>query len=186
MKRNRVLVVGVALALCCGIALAGESWIHVRVDSGGHADESVRVSIPFALVEAVLPMVRIDQLDHGMLRIDEVDLRGLDLRLVLDQLRQSGDAEFVNVRDGSETVTVSKKGDVLLVHVDDSRGGEQVRVRMPLTLVEALLGEDGDVNTLDLAAALDVLDDFEGELVSVRDGDETVRVWIDENNFIVD
>jgi hypothetical protein len=174
------------LTLCCGITVAGESWIHVRVDSDRHGDDSVRVSLPFALVEALLPMVQIDQLDHGRLKIDDLELDGLDLREVLTELARSGDAEFVKVRDGSATVTVSKTAGLLLVNVDDSHGDPQVRVRIPLGVVEALLGDDGNVNDLDLAAALGVLHDFEGDLVTVRDGDETVRVWIDDKNFILE
>jgi hypothetical protein len=108
----------------------------------------------------------------------------MDLRAIMEEFRKTGDTEFVNVQDGSEKVTVSKKGEFLLVNVDDSEGGEKVRVRMPLALVDALLDADGDDDSLNLAAALKVLSEFEGDLVTVQDGDEMVRIWIDSNNFI--
>ena len=54
-----------------GVAPAAESWIHVHVDSESDRDESVRVSIPFSLVEAVLPAIDFERFDHGRLRIED-------------------------------------------------------------------------------------------------------------------
>ena len=187
MKPNRVFIAFIAAIFICGLAFAGDAWIHVKVDSASGEGETVRVNIPFSLVEAVLPMVDADPLKHGKLHIDELDdldIDGLDLRAVLEEFRNTGDTEFVNVQDGSEKVSVSKKGEFLLVNVDDSEGGEKVRVRMPLALVDALLDADSEDNSLNLAAALKVLEDFQGDLVTVQDGDEMVRIWIDNNNFI--
>ncbi len=104
----------------------------------------------------------------------------------MEEFRKTGDTEFVNVQDGSENVSVSKKGEFLLVNVDHVEGGEKVRVRMPLALEDALLDSDGDDNSLNLAAALKVLSEFRGDLVTVQDGDEQVRIWIDHNNFIAE
>jgi hypothetical protein len=187
MKPNRVFIAFIAAIFICGLAFAGDAWIHVKVDSASGEGETVRVNIPFSLVETVLPMVDADPLKHGKLHIDELenlDIDGLDLRAIMEEFRKTGDTEFVNVQDGSEKVTVSKKGEFLLVNVDDSEGGEKVRVRMPLALVDALLDADGDDDSLNLAAALKVLSEFEGDLVTVQDGDEMVRIWIDNNNFI--
>jgi hypothetical protein len=136
------------------------------------------------MVETVLPMVNADPLKHGNLHIEELNMEGLDLRAVMEEFRKTGDTEFVNVQDGSENVSVSKKGEFLLVNVDDAEGGEKVRVRMPLALVDALLDSENGDNSLNLAAALKVLSEFEGDLVTVQDGDEMVRIWIDNNNFI--
>ncbi len=184
MKPNRVLIAFIAAIFLCGVAFAGDAWIHVKVDSASGEGETVRVNIPFSLVETVLPMVDADPLKHGNLHFDEIDLEGMDLRAVMEEFRKTGDTEFVNVQDGSEQVSVSKKGEFLLVNVDDSEGGEKVRVRMPLTLVDALLDVDSEDNSLNLAAALKALSAFKGDLVTVQDGDEMVRIWIDNNNFI--
>ena len=184
MKPNRLFIAFIAALFICGLAFAGDAWIHVKVDSASGEGETVRVNIPFNLVETVLPMVDANPLKHGNLQIDELDMEGLDLRAVMEEFRKTGDTEFVNVQDGSEKVSVSKKGEFLLVNVDDVEGNEKVRVRMPLALVDALLESDSEDNSLNLAAALKVLREFEGDLVTVQDGDEMVRVWIDNNNFI--
>jgi hypothetical protein len=115
-----------------------------------------------------------------------VDLAGVDLERILDELTRTGDADFVKVRDGDETVTVSKRGEFLLVNVDEPSGGTEVRVRLPLSVIHALLGDSSDLSTLDLSAALSALGEFRGDLVTVRDGGETVRIWIDENNSMIE
>ncbi len=184
MKRNRIFIAFIATMFLCGLAFAGDAWIHVKVDSASGEGETVRVNIPFSIVETVLPMVDADPLKKGMLEIDEIDVEGLDLRAIMEEFRKTGDTEFVNVQDGSETVSVQKKGEFLLVNVDSDEDGEKVRVRMPLALVDALL--ESDDNSLNLAAALKVLSGFEGDLVTVQDDDDIVRIWIDNNNFIAE
>jgi hypothetical protein len=55
---------------------------------------------------------------------------------------------------------------------------EDVHVKMPAAVVEALLS--GDEDELDVAAAIRALARHgEGELVTVSGDDETVRIWID-------
>lgn len=184
MKRSTAVIAVLAASLFCSLALAGDAWIHVTVDSSDPDGESVRVSVPFSLVESLLPMINVEPLHEGRLVIDELDLEGIDLRGILMELSEVDDADFVKVRDGSETVLVSKKGGFLHVDVDDSDGGERVRVRVPLSIVDAMFPADGDPNSLDLAAGMRALSTFEGDLVSVQDGHETVRVWIDSSNSI--
>lgn len=186
MKPSKLFIASIAAIFLCGLAFAGEAWIHVKVDSASGEGETVRVNVPFSMVETVLPMVDAAPLKHGNLHIDEIGLEGLDLRAVMEEFRRTGDTEFVNVKDGAETVSVSKKGEFLLVNVDDAENGEKVRVRMPLALVDALLDAGGEEGSLNLAAALEVLSEFEGDLVTVQDGDEQVRIWIDGNNFIAE
>jgi len=186
MKRSKAVIAFLVASLFCSLALAGDAWIHVTVDTSDANGESVRVSLPFSLVETLLPMVNVEPLHEGRLVIDDLDLEGIDLRAILTELSEAEDADFVKVRDGSETVSVSKRNGFLLVDVDDSGGGERVRVRMPLSIVDAMLPADGEANTLDLAAGMRALSTFEGDLVTVQDGGETVRIWIDSSNSIED
>jgi len=186
MRRRELLATTLATMLLLGgmAARASEPWIHVKVDSGDRSDESVRVSLPLSLVQTLLPMVDAEPLHEGKLVLDDVDLQGIDLPAILAELNKVGDADLIRVRDGDETVSVSKKDGFFLIHVDGSEGREKVRVRMPLAIVEALLGNDPDGRTLDLSAGLRALAGFEGDLVTVEDGDDTVRVWIDARNYI--
>ena len=95
-----------------------------------------------------------------------------------------GDTGSLALGGAIGVMAILLKGEFLLVNVDDAEGGEKVRVRMPLALVDALLDSENGDNSLNLAAALKVLSEFEGDLVTVQDGDEMVRIWIDNNNFI--
>jgi hypothetical protein len=184
MRTSKPVVVLLATILVCAPAMAGDAWIHVSVDSAEAGGESVRVNLPFSLVESLLPMIDAEPLREGRLVLDELDLEGIDLRAVLREIAEVEDGDFVKVRDGDETVSVSKKSGFLHVDVNESRGREQVRLRMPMSILDAMLAVDGDSNSLDLVAALRALSTFEGDLITVQDGSETVRVWIDSKSFI--
>ena len=182
MKKSTPVIAILAAILFCSLTIAGDAWIHVSVDSTDA--ESVRVSLPFSLVESLLPLVDIEPLHEGRLVLDDLDLEGIDLRAVLTEFANAADADFVKVRDGDETVLVSKKGGFLHVDVDEAHGGDRVRVRVPMSIVDALVTSEGEPHSLDLAAALRALSTFEGDLVTVEGGRETVRVWIDSSNSI--
>ncbi len=93
------------------------------------------------------------------------------------EVRRAGDAEFVTVKDGDETVSVSRKGESVFVNVDGD-DGEKVRIELPVAVVDALLSGKGD--ELDVAAAVGKMKDMKkGEIVRVEDGEDTVRIWID-------
>ena len=79
-------------------------------------------------------------------------------------------------------MVVKKEGEFILVQTTEhSDRGAEVDAKLPLTVVDALLS--GPEGTFDFTAALQALADFgPGELVTVRDGEETVRVWIDDQN----
>ena len=80
---------------------------------------------------------------------------------------------------------MSKKGGILIVHVVDHEKNKtsptQVEVRVPMPVVEALLSSNG--NELDVLAAVKALAHQSGSgLVSVEDGNEHVRIWVDTNS----
>jgi hypothetical protein len=166
-----------ALSLA-GSAAAGDGfWLHVRVDAKGASAETVHVNVPLSMVEALLPMIEAEGLRHGKLDLDWRDdrLSGIDLREVLQALRESPDTEFVTVRAEAENVRVAKERGFLIVHVDEQ--DEKVRVRVPLDVVEALFVDD---DRLDLVGALRRLASLDGgEIVTVDSDDESVRIWID-------
>jgi hypothetical protein len=184
MKKRKPVIAILAATLVCSLTLAGDAWVHVSVDSTDADGESVRVSLPFSLVETLLPMIDVKPLHEGRLVLDDLDLEGFDLRAVLTELAQIDDADFVKVRDGDETVSVSKRGDFLHVDVDQADGGERVQLRVPMSIVDAMLASEGEPNSLDLASAMRALSAFEGDLISVQGGQETVRIWIDSSNGI--
>jgi hypothetical protein len=69
------------------------------------------------------------------------------------------------------------------VHVRGVKEGtpKRVEVRLPLTVVDALASAGG--NELDLVAGVRALaTQGDTELVTVKDGKSTVRIWLDSKN----
>jgi hypothetical protein len=83
-------------------------------------------------------------------------------------------------RHSSRSKCVFKEGDYLYVRSNEE-AQQQIEVNIPAPVVDALLSGEGD--ELDLMTAAKALAQSDaGELVSIRDGDETVRVWVDTNS----
>ena len=176
---RRLLGFGFALFLAVAPAAAAERWLHVHVVEDGGAGDTVRVNLPFSMIESVLPLVQAENLSGGKLRIDDHDFEGVDLRAMWKSLRNAGDVDFVTVDGTDGKVRVSRAGQYLLATVE-GRGEdrENVRVRVPVAVLDALFSGSGD--EIDLVAALHALaDQGDGELVRVEDGDSRVRVWVD-------
>jgi hypothetical protein len=172
----------IVLASTAALAASTDGrWLHIRVEEA-HDDESVSINVPLSLVASLLPLVETDEFRGGRIRIDDHwDDDGIDLREVLDAVREAPDAEFITIRERDEVLRVSKDNGYLLVRTDE-RGGaddEVVNIRLPLAVVNAMFARDDEI---DLMAGLEALADHsDGDLVMVRDGDETVRIWIDSS-----
>ncbi len=166
-------------------AAKGERWLHVRVESAAPKSEMVRVNVPIELAVKVLPAIHHQRLNNGKVKISAAELHDVDLHALLEAVRGSKDGEFVTVQSNEKDVRVAKQGGTLLVHVREKKAGKkdmsQVEVRVPMKVVDALLSAGHD--ELDLVAALNALaGQGDTELVSVKDGEQTVRVWLDGKN----
>jgi hypothetical protein len=196
--RTRLAVGGVAIlaiALLAGTVMKAQTsqaqpdqrWLHVRVDDPADKDQLVRINVPLALAEAVVSNVNHNQLQHGHINFGYADLNGVDLRAILDAVRNSADGQFVTVKNKDEDVSVAKQKGYLIIHVTDSGKSEKqnVEIHVPMTVVDALVASGGhDLQNLDVAGALHALALHVGdtELVSVKDGKQTVRIWLDSKN----
>jgi invasion protein IalB len=161
----------------------GERWLHVRVICTDGKGDTVRVNVPLELAEKVLPAVNHDRLHHGKVKIDNSEINDVDLRAIMDAIRSAKDGEYVTVQGNDNDVRVAKEGNQLIVHVVDKGGSKksQVEVKVPMKVVEALLSAGKD--ELDLVAALHALgSQGDVELVSVKDSENTVKVWLDSKN----
>jgi len=161
----------------------GERWLHVRVISTDGGGETVRINVPLELAEKVLPAVNHDRLHHGKLRIDSSDVSDVDLHAVMDAVRTAKPGEYVTVQCDANDVRVAKEGNHLIIHALDKGGSKksQVEVQVPMKVIDALLSAGKD--ELDLVAALHALGaQGDTELVSVRDSENTVKVWLDSKN----
>ncbi|HSD65511.1 MAG TPA: hypothetical protein VLF95_02355 [Vicinamibacteria bacterium] len=171
-------------------AQTGTAWLHVRVEEGKQASK-VSVNLPMTVVEAVLKASPEMIEKHGKIHLgEEHGLKMADLRKVWKELAAVGDAELVTVESEEENVRVMRKGDLVQVFVDNkakagkdgkpAKGGEEVRVEVPVSLVDAFLSGDGEEGNFQAAVA--ELQKRRGDIVRVKDDDSNVRVWIDEQN----
>jgi hypothetical protein len=162
-----------------------DRWLHVRVEKQNDKEETVRVNVPLELAEKVLPTINHDRLHSGRVKVDELDCHGVDLRALLDAVHTSKDGEFVTVQNRDSDVRVAKQGAYFLVHVVDKNHSSRkshVEVKIPMKVVDALLSAGKD--ELDLVAGLHALSSqADTELVSVKDEENTVRVWLDSKNI---
>ena len=180
MKHKALFAASLLALTVTGTAVA-EQWIHLKVESA-HNDELVTVNLPFSLLNAAVAMIPEDIKAEGEIAIDDLDMDWDELMALWREIRDAPDSTFVTVETRDEKVVVRKEGEFVLVETTEStKHGADVDVQFPLAVVDALLS--GPEGTFDFAAALNALADFgPGNLVTVRDGDETVRVWIDDRN----
>jgi hypothetical protein len=161
-----------------------DRWLHVRVDNLDSKEETVRVNVPLELAEKILPTINRDRLQSGKVKVDQLDCHGVDLHALLDAVRTSKDGEFVTVQSKDADVRVAKQNNYFLVHVVDKNHGprkSRVEVKVPMKVVDALFSAGKD--ELDLVAGLHALStQGDTELVSVKDEENTVRIWLDSKN----
>lgn len=169
-----------------------EQWIHVRVESKEDRGETVRVNVPVEMAAKVLPAINKDKLHDGKVRIDSSRMNDVDLRTILDAVRTSRDGEYVTVQGHDNNVRVAKSAGYLYIHVTDNSEGKKsaakdgktesnVEIKVPMKVVDALFSAGKD--ELDLVAALKALSVHgDTELVTVKDSENTVRIWVDSKN----
>ncbi len=161
----------------------GERWLHVRVDGTVANGDMAHVNLPISFAIAILANVNHDQLHHGHINLGHADLNGVDVRAILDAVRTAHDGEFVTVKNHNQDVSVAKQNGMLVVHATDGRssGRQSVEVRVPISVVDAMLSAGGQ--DLDVAAGLRALASHgDTDLVTVKDSNHTVHVWIDSKN----
>ncbi len=160
-----------------------DRWLHVRAINSDTKGETVRVNVPLELAEKVLPAIHQERIHAGKVRIDNAHVNDVDLRALVDAIRTTKDGEFVSVQSNNCDVRVAKQSNHLIVHVLDKENSKntQVEIKVPMKVIDALFSAGKD--ELDLVAALDALSaQGDTELVSLKDHENTVRVWLDSKN----
>ena len=170
---------------------SAERWLHVSVTCKNEDGERVRVNLPISLARTVLSSVQKGNLDHGIIHIEHARMNDVDIRALLKAVKSAQDGEYVTVEGKDTNVRVRKQGNMFLIHVEDrtgkhinlehhseSSGPENVDIRVPMEVADALFS--GAPDELNVSAALDLLSRHDHlELVSVQDSENNVRVWID-------
>ena len=166
MRKSILAGVGLlALAGATAGTVAAQSaptaWLHVRVDEV-RDNTKVSVNLPLSVVEAVLKASPEILEKHGRVHIGKHHgLELADLRRVWKELAAVGDAELVSVESDDENVKVQRKGDVVQVFVEKKpwtdkegrkrKGGDNVRVEIPVSLVDAFLSGEGEYGNVEAA-----------------------------------
>ena len=192
MRKSILAGVGLMALSVAGAAAAqtGTAWLHVRVEEAKESSK-VSVNLPMTVVEAILKASPEMIEKHGRIHFgDEHGMKMADLRKAWKALAEVGDAELVTVESEEENVKVMRKGDLVQVFVDRKakpgkdgkavKGGEEVRVEVPVSLVDAFLSGEGEEGNFQAAVA--ELQKRRGDIVRVHDDDSHVRIWIDEQN----
>jgi hypothetical protein len=182
MKRSFVAGVGLAALLALPAAAHAETetpWVHVRVEEPENQSK-VAVNLPLSVVQVALEAAPEIIESHGKIHLGEKHgIKLEDIRKIWAELAAVGDAELVSVEEKDETVKVWREADEVHVRVEQ-QGEEEVRIEVPVSLVDALLSGEGD--TVNIKAAVAELQKKRGDIVNVSERDNTVRVWIDERN----
>lgn len=182
MKKFMQVGAVVCLLATAAFGAPAEKYLHVRVTSGADK-EVVSVNVPLSLAEKVVPAINHGKLNQGKVTIDNADMKDIDLRAILDAVKNSPDGEYVTIQSKDQDVRVAKSKGNLVVHVTDKssgkeKGGSKVDVIIPMSVVNALV--PSDKHEIDLVAAIHALSDSgEKLMVTVHDSDDDVKVWVD-------
>ena len=170
--------VALAVLFLAAPSFAADRWFHVRVDEPHGAE--VAVNLPLSLIEMAVSMIPEDFSNEVEVELNQEGFSVEQLHQLWQEVKNTGDATFVTVKDGDQTVEVSRSGNYLIAQTVGD-GDTQIDVRFPLEVVDALFSSGP--TRLDLAAAVRALANYaDGDMVTVRDNDTTVRVWVDDSN----
>ena len=156
-----------------------QPWIHIEVTG---EEANMNLNLPLAVIEAALAMAPEAVVSDGQLQLGGAhEIPVAAIRELWGELRSVGDTEFATIQQDGQNIRIARQGDTILVNVnsDDADGEEQLRVEVPVPVVDALLSGEGDA--LNIRAAIDQLSTLRGEMVHVIESDNNIRVWIDEN-----
>ncbi|HEY4742793.1 MAG TPA: hypothetical protein VIH76_19515 [Candidatus Acidoferrales bacterium] len=208
---NKNLQLGAVLCLLAGVVVMGavavkktaaattpEKFIHVRVNDASKG-EMVSVNVPLSLAEKVIPTIHNGNLRNGKVTIGNMDMQDVDVRALLTAVASSPDNEFVTVKEKDQEVRVAKSKGNFIIHVTDlssdsdesdksakpdksnKKHGQNVDITIPISVVNALV--PNEKQELDLVAAIRALSNAsEALLVTVHDGTQDVKIWIDSQN----
>jgi hypothetical protein len=184
--RTRFQAMAVAVFMIAAVAapaMAGERYLHVRVQDGDKG-QSVNVNVPLSMAEKILPAINNGPLHNGVVTVHQADMNGVDVRQILDAVRTAPDGQFVTVNNNKDgqSVRVAKLNGNIVVHVRNDRSREQdVDITVPMTVIDALFST-AKQDQLNVEAALQSLANTgNGLLVTVHDAGQNVRIWIDSN-----
>jgi hypothetical protein len=170
------------ILLSAGLVLAApKMWVHVHVEETAKS-ETVKINLPISVIETMLPVIQEKSMRDGTININDRELRIEELRKVWQDIRDAGDMDFISIEKPDGNVRVYIQGNYLMVQPEEKSRKSKVDIRIPLQVVDAMLSGKG--NELNLAAGVKALrDSGVKDIITVKDEDTSVRVWIDDKNL---
>ena len=146
--------------------------LHVEVSES--SGDEVSITVPISLARAALAIA-----GESHITIEDDDVKVSELRAAWKELKASGETVRIDAKDGDDEVKITNERGSVRIEVKDRRSGKStVKVVVPESAVDALLSAEG--SELDLGAALGALSEgFRGDLITVDDGGDRVRIWVD-------
>lgn len=146
--------------------------LHVEVNEKG--GDSVSITVPISMARAALAIA-----GESRITIEDDDVKVAELRAAWKELKESGEPVKIEAKDGDDDIRITnERGAVRIAVRDRASGASTVDVTVPESAVDALLS--GDDASLDLGAALGAIQEgFIGDLVTVDDGGDHVRIWVE-------
>ena len=176
------------VVLLAGTMMAAASsgrYLHVRVSNPGQ-HEHVRINVPLAFAEKVIPAISSGQLRDGKVHLGHLSANSVNLKMILEALKTAPEGEFVTVQENDSDVRVAKEHGQLIVHVVDRGSKDKEKEKVDVTIpwdVALALSSDIDGDQINVEAAIKVLENAgDITLVAVSSPEETVRIWIDSNS----
>jgi hypothetical protein len=153
------------------------SWVHVRIQESDGSQASI--DLPASFVEVAMSMMQREGGERAGSGLDvEIgdDVQIQDLRRMWNELRDAGDVQFFRAEKEGEQVRVFREGDRVFFQTDGDE--KTVRVQVPVAVVDALL--EGEGESLNLVGAMRELARSGNEdVIEIREGQKTVRAWVD-------
>ncbi len=170
------MLIKVAALTLIPAALVGGVVMNASVMMVSVDNEDVTLTIPVPLALAQLCMAFAPE-EVKYVEVPEFAEVAPYLERIVEELQNTPDGIFVEVRDGGDHVKVYKEGGLLKVWVED-RGDTMVTVAIPfesmMAVVNAYDMEGQYFRTSRLVGALRAAPS--GDLVHVIDGDDEVRI----------
>lgn len=181
MKKIARPFAAIALATLFSLSLLAQQkkdpWLHVEVKESKDDPETVKVNLPFSMVDVALKIAQDKKFNGGKFRLDSTELSVPDIKKMWTEFKKAGNADFVTVEKKTESVKISREGNYLLIKVSE-KNQQKVDLRVPVDVVDALLSAPGD--ELDIKAALVAMQQKgNSEILSVNDKDTKIRIWVD-------
>jgi hypothetical protein len=156
-------------------------WLHIRVHEAQGDGEKTTVNLPLSLVQGFLAMVPDSVHGSGRIQVNGSELTVPQLRALWRNVRNQPEATWLTADADGSKVRVAKRAGYLFIRAAEPRPGDDAEVRIPVSVVDALLSGKG--NEFELGAAISALArQGEGELVAVTSDKDTVRIWVDDES----